>query len=123
MRSPLIHVERNISRPLFASILGAADVLVGNSSAGILEAPSFELPAVNLGRRQEGRLQAANVINAAHRKEEIQQALQKALSPEFRNSLSGMKNPYGDGCASERIIKILKQTPIDECLLVKRMTY
>lgn len=123
VRGPRVHVERNVPRDLFASLLAASDVLVGNSSAGILEAPSFALPAVNLGSRQSGRLQGKNVINAGHEKNEIIKALRKALSKKFRASLEGRLNPYGDGKSSERILKVLKETPIDERLLVKRLTY
>lgn len=123
VRSPRLHVERSLSRPLFASLMAAADAMVGNSSSGILEAPSFGLPAVNLGRRQEGRLQGANVLNAPHRKDEIAAALRRALSPEFRRQAGLRPNPYGDGRSSQRILAILKETPIDEKLLIKRMTY
>lgn len=123
VRGPRLHVERNLSRPLYASLLAGADALVGNSSSGILEAPSFKLPAVNLGRRQDGRIQGANVINASHDKAAIKSALQKAVSPAFKASMNGQPNPYGDGRSAERIVRILKETPIDEKLLVKRMSY
>lgn len=123
IHSPRIHVERNVPRDVYASLLAASDAMVGNSSSGILEAPSFGLPAVNLGSRQRGRLQGPNVINAAHRKADILKALKKALSKNFKSSLIGKANPYGDGNSSERILKVLKETPIDERLLVKRLTY
>lgn len=123
VRSPLLHVERNLPRDLFASLLASVDVIVGNSSAGIIEAPSFGLPAVNIGRRQHGRLQGHNVINCAHDKEEIKGALRRALRKGFRESIRGMENPYGDGCSSTRIIDVLKTIPIDDRLLIKRLTY
>lgn len=123
LRNPLVRVERNVPRPVFASLMAAADAMVGNSSSGILEAPSFRLPAVNLGRRQEGRLQGANVINAAHAPAAILSALRRALSGRFRASLKGARNPYGDGRSSERILRVLREIPIDEKLLVKRMAY
>ncbi|MBI5630423.1 MAG: UDP-N-acetylglucosamine 2-epimerase (hydrolyzing) [Elusimicrobia bacterium] len=123
LRSPRIHVERTVSRDLFASLMASADAIVGNSSAGILEAPSFRLPAVNIGRRQEGRLQGANVINCGHDKEIIKEAMRKAVSSGFRRALAESANPYGDGRSSARIIEILKKTPVDDRLLVKRMTY
>lgn len=122
VRGPRLRVERSVPRPLYASLLAAADVMVGNSSSGILEAPSFGLPAVNLGRRQEGRLQGANVINAAHEKAAIKSALERAAAPAFRARARG-PNPYGDGRSAERIVRLLRETPIEERLLVKRMSY
>lgn len=122
VRSPRLRVERSLSRPLFASLLATADAMVGNSSSGVLEAPSFGLPAVNLGRRQDGRIQGANVINAPHDKAEIVAALRRAVAPEFRKRAKA-PNPYGDGRSSERIVQALKETPIDDALIVKRMTY
>lgn len=122
-RGPWLRVERNVSRRFYAGLLRAASVIVGNSSSGILEAPSFELPCINIGRRQQGRLQAKNVINVDHDEAEILKALGRALKPEFRRSLHGLKNPYGDGHASERIVDILAGCTIDEKLLFKSMAY
>ena len=121
-RAPRIKVERHVSRPLYASLMAASDAMVGNSSSGVLEAPSFGLPAVNLGRRQEGRLQGRNVINAKHEKSAVQAALRRAVTPAFRKKARG-PNPYGDGRSAERIVRALAETPIDEKLLIKRMTY
>jgi GDP/UDP-N,N'-diacetylbacillosamine 2-epimerase (hydrolysing) len=119
-----IRVERNVSREMYAGLMNVADVLIGNSSSGILEAPSFELPAVNIGRRQEGRFQGKNVINVReHDPVEIASAVNKALTQEFRDSLKNMDNPYGDGHSSERIVSILENLKIDEKLLFKQITY
>jgi len=87
----------------YASLLAAADVMLGNSSSGIIEAASFELPVVNVGDRQRGRTRAANVIDVAPERAAIEEALRRALHPEFRETLRGMQNPYGDGHASVRI--------------------
>lgn len=123
-RNVNVRVERNVSREMYAGLMNIADVLVGNSSSGILEAPSFKLPAVNIGRRQEGRFQGKNVINVKeHDPVEIETAIKKALSPEFRNSLKNMENPYGDGHSSERIVDILENLEIEEKLLFKQITY
>lgn len=122
VRSPRVKLERNLSRPLFAALLGAADAMVGNSSAGLLEAPSFGLPAVNVGRRQADRVRGANVIDAPHERAAIAAALRRAVAPAFRATAKG-PNPYGDGRSGERIARLLLETPIDERLLVKRMTY
>lgn len=122
-RKPFIHVERNLKREDYAGLMNVADVLVGNSSSAILEAPSFELPAVNIGRRQLGRYQGINVINVDHNSEQIEAAIIKAMSTEFKEKLRGMENPYGDGKASVKIVGILKNMKIDQCLLNKKLTY
>lgn len=119
---PNIKVYRNLPRSEFIGLMKAAAVMVGNSSAGLLEAPTFKLPAVNIGRRQRGRVQGANVINAEHEKDKIIKAIVKALSPTFKQGLSDLKNPYGDGKSSERILQLLKTIPIDEKLLLKELT-
>ena len=81
--------------------------MVGNSSSGIVEAPSFRLPVVNVGTRQKGRVRAANVIDCGYGAEEISRSLGKALSEGFRKELGALQNPYGDGRAAERIIQRL----------------
>ena len=121
-RGPWLHVERNLSRRDYAGLLQEAEAMVGNSSSGLLEAPSFRLPAVNIGRRQEGRMRGDNVIDVDHDADAITAAVKKALDSEFRDRLSG-ENPYGDGRASERIVRVLAETPIDERLLYKRLTF
>jgi UDP-N-acetylglucosamine 2-epimerase len=97
-----------------------AAAVVGNSSSGIIEAASFELPVVNIGTRQKGRVRAGNVIDVGYEAEAISRGIAKALSPEFRSSLTGMENPYGDGCAAERIAKVLSEIPLNDRLLIKR---
>ncbi len=119
-----IKFERNTSRDIYAGIMKSADVIIGNSSSGIIEAPSFELPAVNIGRRQNGRYQSKNVINVRHHDPKaIKMTIKKALSPKFKKSLKGMKNPYGDGRSAERIVEILETVPINEKLLYKKIAY
>jgi GDP/UDP-N,N'-diacetylbacillosamine 2-epimerase (hydrolysing) len=122
-RGSWLRVERNVPRHEYAGLLRHASVIVGNSSSGLIEAPSFSLPAVNIGRRQEGRLRSDNVIDVEHEVDAIRSAIQRALSPEFQDGLAGMQNPYGDGRASERIAEILAEIAIDERLLYKRLTY
>jgi len=118
-----MHVYRNVPREDYAGLMKYAKCIVGNSSSGLLEAPSFELPAVNIGRRQEGRYQGKNVINCTHELEDIKESIKHALTSEFKLKIHGMKNPYGDGKSSERIVNILKTIPIDENLLLKKITF
>lgn len=110
---------QNLPRRTFLSLMRAASVMVGNSSAGILEAPSFKLPVVNIGLRQAGRMRAGNVIDCACDTPAIDAALQKALSPEFRESLSDLKTPFGDGRSAPPIARILATTPLDAELIRK----
>jgi UDP-hydrolysing UDP-N-acetyl-D-glucosamine 2-epimerase len=103
----------------YFDLLSRAAAMVGNSSSGLLEAPSFGLPVVNIGTRQDGRLRARNVIDCGYDVGDIVRALRRALSPAFRRSLRGLKNPYGDGRAAERIVKRLESVPLDDRLLRK----
>ena len=106
----------------YLSLLNAAVVMAGNSSSGIIEAPSFELPVVNIGSRQEGRIRARNVIDVQDcNKDDIGHALKKALSEDFRASLKGLQNPYGDGAASARIVEIIKKASLDR--IIKKHFY
>lgn len=118
-----IQYHRNLPRADYVGLIKMAHTMVGNSSSGIMEAPSFGTPAVNLGRRQHRRLQACNVINAPYERKAIREAIELATSPGFRNKAKTAVNPYGDGQASQRIVKILKSITIDEQLLQKDLTY
>jgi UDP-N-acetylglucosamine 2-epimerase (non-hydrolysing)/GDP/UDP-N,N'-diacetylbacillosamine 2-epimerase (hydrolysing) len=101
-----------------------ADVLVGNSSSGIIEAPSFKLPVVNIGGRQENREQSSNVINAPHDRNAIMKAIKKSLyDKKYLSKVMKCKNPYGDGRASQRIIRVLSNIKLNRKLLEKKITY
>ncbi len=104
----------------YYALLRASIAMVGNSSSGLIEAPTFRLPVVNVGARQEGRLRAANVIDAAADEEAVLDAIRRAVTSEFRQGLRGLTNPYGDCHASDRILATLKQHPADGMLLRKR---
>jgi UDP-N-acetylglucosamine 2-epimerase len=83
--------------------------MVGNSSSGLIEAPAFGLPVVNIGSRQNGRLRPPSVIDTPPDKKNISEAVQKALSQSFRDRCREMSNPYGDGTAAKKILKQIKQ--------------
>ncbi len=123
LKRPHIRLFRNLPRQDYLGLMKIADVLVGNSSSGIMEAPSFGKPAVNIGRRQIGRPQASNVINTDNRKDEIITAVRTATSPEFVAQARSVINPYGDGTASQKIINVMKNIEIDRRLLYKEMAY
>ena len=101
----------------YLSLLKTSVVMVGNSSSGIIEAPSFKLPVVNIGSRQIGRIRAKNIIDVPLNGENrIAAAINKALSGKFRRSLKGLKNPYGDGSVSKRVVNVLKKISLtDKC--------
>lgn len=92
----------------YLSALSIADVVIGNSSSGIIETPSFSVPTVNIGDRQKGRLQAQNIINCSNQKCDIISAINLALSSDFHNKIKNTVNPYGDGNTSEKIMTVLK---------------
>lgn len=118
-RYPRARVAINLGTEGYFSLMKHAAAMVGNSSSGIIEAPSFELPVVNIGKRQRGRLRATNVIDVPCDRAQIIAGIAKALDPAFRQALSGLVNPYGEGRAAEIIVERLKQVRIDERLLLK----
>ena len=103
-------LRKSLGQVRYLSLLKYADLMIGNSSSGILESASFSIPVVNIGDRQKGRLAPENVIHCDCTKKAIQTAIEKALSPEFRQSLQGLVNPYGDGHTAERMTAIIKET-------------
>lgn len=119
---PNAHLFVNLNHLKYWSLLKYSDLLVGNSSSGIMETPSIPLPCVNIGMRQKGRDQARNIIDAAPETNAITAAIKKGLSADFRESLDGMTNPYGDGHASEKIVEILCEVSLGDELLIKRAT-
>ena len=110
----------NLDALTYWSLLREVEVLVGNSSSGIMETASFGLPTVNVGIRQHGRERPGNVVDAAADAAEIAAAIRAARRSEFRESLRGMSNPYGDGTASEKIAEVLTSVPLGKKLLRKR---
>ena len=121
---PFIKAFKSLPHKEYLSLMKIADVMVGNSSSGIVEAPSFHLPVVNIGTRQEGRERAENVIDVDYDKNRIVKAVKKTVhDKKFKEKIKKCKNPYGDGNAGERIAKVLSEIKIDKKLLQKRMTY
>ena len=108
----------------FLSLMACADVMVGNSSAAIREAPSYHLPAINIGTRQQGRLRAKNVIDVNHDEDEITRAITKALNDkDFLEVVKNISNPYGDGKSAQRIVDILETITINSKMVQKRISY
>jgi len=98
----------NMGQLLYLSTMKYVDAVVGNSSSGIIEAPSFKIGTINIGDRQKGRIRAKSIIDCDPRYEDIKIAIKKLYSNEFQENLKKVKNPYGEGNASKKIKEILK---------------
>lgn len=119
-----LFVVANLERDDYLTLLANCTCLVGNSSSGILEAPTLRVPVINVGNRQRGRPQASNIINCGHDEVEIEQAIRAAReNPAFRAACARAVNPFGDGRSAQRIVRILHDVKIDSTLLDKQTTY
>ena len=97
----------------YLSCLRHLDGVVGNSSSGLTEAPSFGKGTINIGDRQRGRLKAGSVIDCKSDRQSIAAALQQLYSPTFQTTLQNVRNPYGEGGASKKIVRVLQSYPLD----------
>jgi GDP/UDP-N,N'-diacetylbacillosamine 2-epimerase (hydrolysing) len=105
----------------YLSCLAQVDGVVGNSSSGLAEAPSFMKGTINVGDRQRGRLQAESVINCEPTRHGIAAAFKKLYTADFQASLSQVQNPYGEGSASEKVVKTIKHYALDG--IIKKSFY
>ena len=119
---------KNPEKAIFAISLGQlrylsaikhADIVLGNSSSGICEAPSLKKATINIGNRQKGRIKAPSIIDAKCDKSAILKAIKKAYSKDFQAKLKSVKNPYGSGFASKKIIKVLENIKLNGILKKK----
>ncbi len=113
-------LAKSLGERLYLSLLRHADLMIGNSSSGLIEAPSFGLPVVNVGSRQRGRLRGANVIDVEPSREDILRGIEAAQATAFRARARAAANPYGDGHSAPRIVDVLRSVPIDARLVQKR---
>lgn len=111
-----VHVFASLGQLRYLSLMAQVDAVVGNSSSGLYEAPSFGVPTVDIGDRQKGRLAAASVIHCDPEPSAIEDAIRRA----FEIDCSGVENPYGDGDSARRIVDILRAAPPREILRAKR---
>lgn len=119
------HSERSIAytsmgQLRYLSAMNITDIVIGNSSSGIIEAPSFNIPTINIGDRQKGRIQAGTILNCEPSKEKILNAITLALSPEFGNKIKDMSNPYGEGQVSQNILNVIKEALNHDISLKKK---
>jgi UDP-hydrolysing UDP-N-acetyl-D-glucosamine 2-epimerase len=119
---PKAQLVGNLGTEAYLSLMALAAAMVGNSSSGIIEAASLKLPVVNIGNRQRGRVRAANVIDVGHARKEVLRGILEAVSLGFRARLKDLVNPYGQGEAAGRIVRVLKTTTINDRLLMKRFS-
>jgi len=114
-----VPVAEHLPRPRFLAILAGAAAIVGNSSAGLIEAAALRVPCVNIGPRQAGRQKPGNVIDCGYGEANVSAALAKALQLELRR----VRHPYGDGHAGERIARLLAEIDLEAVPVRKRNTY
>jgi GDP/UDP-N,N'-diacetylbacillosamine 2-epimerase (hydrolysing) len=115
------HVFYSLGQLRYLSCINHMDGVIGNSSSGLLEVPSFKKGTINIGDRQKGRLQAKSVINCEPTRASISEALDKLYSSKFQDGLLQVVNPYGDGGASAKILKVIKEYPLEN--LMKKTFY
>lgn len=113
-----VYIE-SMGKKRYLSALSHTDAVVGNSSSGLAEAPSFRVPTVNIGSRQAGRIRAESVIDCEPDEKSISEAIGRIYTDSFRKELLKSVNPYGEGDNIRKIINILKDTPLENILLKK----
>ena len=118
-RHPNCRLVDNLGTQAYFSLMKVAAAMVGNSSSGLVEAPSLGLPVVNIGLRQAGRVRGQNVIDVPCTPSAILAGIQQAVNLEFKTSLARSTNPYQQGNAAEIIVHHLKSVIIDQTLLIK----
>ncbi len=109
----------SLGQQRYLSCVALVDAVVGNSSSGIIEAPSFKKPTINIGNRQSGRVKAESVIDCEPKKDAILAALQKAYSQEFGARLASVQNPYGSGDSCKKIVEMLISVDLENILKKK----
>ncbi len=122
--NPLFRIFPSLSHKYFLALEREAAVWIGNSSGAMIESSSFKTPVVNVGTRQLGRQHGENVINAGYDRKEILSAIRKSLNDKkYIKKLRKIKNPWGDGKTSGRMVRILENLKLDRKLLIKQITY
>lgn len=119
-----VRTFRSLPRGEYLALMKSADVMIGNSSSAIIEAPSFNLPVIDIGPRQEGRERAENIISVSHDEGDIRNAISRGMEDdEFIQQVRSSSNPYDYGGAGERISERLAEVRLKSSLLRKRLTY
>lgn len=119
-----LHVFKNLPHEDYLSLMKSTDVMIGNSSSGIIEASSFKIPVINIGNRQQGRSRTENILDVEPIKNKIVNAIDISLNDKnFSKKVKTSKNKFGEGKSSQKIVKILKELKITDKLIQKHITY
>lgn len=118
-----LHVFTSLGVRRYLSLMKYSEFVLGNSSSGIIEAPAFHIPTINIGDRQKGRLQTMSIINCGEETDEIISAIELALSEEFCKICNGVTSPYGDGNASQKIAKKAVEFVLADSIELKKKFY
>lgn len=113
----------SLGQKRYLSALSYCDIVIGNSSSGVIEAPSFHKPTINIGDRQKGRVRAESIIDCGYKQEEIKKAIEYGLSPEFREICKKVSNPYEKENTSYEIVKIIKEYLMEDRINLKKTFY
>lgn len=112
-KNPNAYLYSSLGQLMYLSCVALVDGVIGNSSSGIAEVPSFKKPTINIGDRQKGRLLALSIINCEPNRESIRSALVEMYSSEFQFNLAQAVNPYGEGGATERILSVIREVDLE----------
>jgi UDP-hydrolysing UDP-N-acetyl-D-glucosamine 2-epimerase len=118
-----VHYFDSLGTVQYYSLLAHCELVIGNSSSGILEVPYFRIPTVNIGDRQQGRVRHPSVIDTDYGVESIAAGIAKALSEDFVSSLRRMPFKFGDGTAAKKMVEIIKNVQVDQTFLRKRLEF
>ncbi|MGL4731445.1 MAG: UDP-N-acetylglucosamine 2-epimerase [Clostridium sp.] len=119
-----VYMFYSLGQLRYLSLMKNCDAVIGNSSSGILEAPYFKTPVVNIGNRQKGRLRADNIIDCDNDKERIIEAIDKVIYNEnFKSEIENIENVYGEGNTSKLVVEILRDVDLSKKLIEKKLAY
>jgi UDP-N-acetylglucosamine 2-epimerase (non-hydrolysing)/GDP/UDP-N,N'-diacetylbacillosamine 2-epimerase (hydrolysing) len=119
-----LHLIKNIPHSDYLNIMKHVDVMIGNSSSGIIESPSFKIPVLNIGSRQQGRERSDNVIDVPPNRKKIIKSIHYAMTDSnFKNQVKSCSNLFGDGAAAQKIVNVFKTIKINETFIQKQITY
>lgn len=118
---PFIRAYKNIPHKDYLSLMRYSSVLIGNSSSGIIEAPSFGIPVINIGSRQQGRERGNNIVDVGYNRESIVSAIDCVLNNDsYKNKIKLKNNPYGNGSSGKKIVHTLSEITLNNQLLQKK---
>ncbi len=117
------NVFKNLRREIYINLMRHSDVMIGNSSSGVIESTCLKLPTIDIGDRQKGRERGENVISVPYDAKKIEDAITKALKKSFREKCKKAKSPYGHGKTAEKIVSAIEKNIEKPNLILKKLTY